>query len=275
MKRLFLVFSFACATLMVSAQEEQTPTTQVDSTAQQATPASYEAEEEQLSDEKVQELVADAPRFASQELTISKSMTVMVEEDELAMSKGANNAITITLPGADAKKAATVWKAYSKSFKAKTKKTKGSDEWLSDDARLPDVSDNSVDIYASFDDSGDGSVATVWVDLGGAYLSSKEHNSGYGGAVTMLEEYAKEVGKSVAEDQLKMEEKALKTLSKDLDKLKKNNEAYHKKIDDAKKLIAEMESNIKQNLQDQEKKNGEIDTQTEVVKKAGERVREF
>lgn len=290
MKKLLFILSLICTVNMLNAQEEQmpveTPTPQVpeqqaekvDTTSQQNIPVSYESTEksgEKLSDEKVQELILNAPRFASQELAISKSMTVLVQEDELAMSKGANNAITITLPGANAKKAASVWKSYAKSFRAKTKKVKGRNEWLSDDARLPDVSENSIDVYATFDEAGDGSRATVWMDLGGAYLSSREHNSGYGGAVEMLEEYAKEVGKSVAEDQLKQEEKALKALEKEMDRLKRNNETYHRKIDEAKKLIAEMESNIKQNVQDQDKKNAEIETQLDTVKKAEDRVREF
>lgn len=276
MKRLILIALIACTSGIIQAQETET-TQETKTEIPKQIPESYEGTETEkgLSEEKIQEITAEAKGFASQELIISKSMSVRVEEGELAMSKGANNAIMLTLPNADAKKAAAIWKTYTKSFKSKTKKVKGSDEMFSDNARLPDVSDNSVDIYASFDDSGDGSVVSVWFDLGGAYLNSYEHRRGYGGAVTMLEEYSKEVGKSVEEEQLKLDEKALKILIKDLDKLKKSNELYHNKIDDAKKLITEMESNIKQNLQDQEKKNTEIKTQKDTVKKTEERIREF
>lgn len=281
MKRLLLVFIFGFAVFALSAQQtEQTE-------EQTEIPESYEATEAQeqveeqaeqakgLSDEKVQELTMDAKSWSGQELAISKSMTIRVDEDEMAMNQGVNNGVSLTLPKANAKKAATVWKTYSKSFKARTKKVKGSDEWLSDDARLLDVSDNSVDVYATFDDSGEGSVATVWFDLGGAYLNSRDHREGFGSAIKMLEEYAAEVGKSVAEDELKAEEKTLKTLNKDLDKLERNKDTYEKKIEDAKKVIAEMEANIKQNTIDQAKKTEEIEQQEDQVRKAEDKVKEF
>ncbi len=295
MKRLFLVFILGFAVFTLSAQEteqeaEEQAKEQTTQNAQQETkiPENYEettqtatqveeAEEsiKGLSDEKVQELMVDAKSFGAQELIISKSMSVRVQEEEMAMNQGVNNGIALTLSNASAKKAAAVWKSYAKSFKTKTKRVKGSDELLSDDARLLDVSDNSVDVYATFDDSGEGSVATIWFDLGGTYLNSQDHRQGFGSAVKMLEEYAAEVGKSVAEDQLKADEKTLKSLEKELSKLESNKSSYEKKIEDAKKMIAEMESNIKQNDVDQAKKNEEIEKQEEIVKKSEDRVKEF
>lgn len=191
-----------------------------------------------------------------------------IMEEEKSMSKGFNNGFTIRLIGSTSKMAEDVWKGYVKNYGGKTKKDRKLGEFFTDDAKIRDISDNTVDVYASFSNADTFTVANVWFDLGGAYLSTEAHSEQSPGAEAFIKAYAFEVGKEVAKEDLKAQEKYMKELQKDLKDLEKDNEGYHKKIEEAKKLIAEMEKNIEVNLENQETKKEEIKVQQDVVKQA-------
>jgi len=205
----------------------------------------------------------------------SQGMQVVINENMQLMSAGSNNALTMAIQGADLKKVEAVWKTFSRDFKARTRKDRKSGLYFTDNARMRNISSNDVDIYAKFERGGSGTVATVWFDLGGAYIASETHGEAYNEAEELMYKFANAVGKSMAEDHVKDQEKVLKALEKELSKLEKDNETYLKKIEEAKALIAEMEGNIKQNEIDQEGKKGEIKKQVEAVDKAKAKVKDF
>ncbi|NJL75385.1 MAG: hypothetical protein HC892_10490 [Saprospiraceae bacterium] len=130
-------------------------------------------------------------------------------------------------------------------------------------------------MYAKFDGSGSGTIVTVWFDLGGAFLASEQHEEAYQAADQLMRDFASAVGKSMAEDNVKEQEKILKNLEKELEKLGKDKDGYYKKIEEAKKLITEMEQSIEQNLKDQEKKQEEIKAQGQVIEQAKDKVKAF
>jgi hypothetical protein len=205
--------------------------------------------------------------LASEQTVVRESMQMMGESSQ--------NALTMAIPNVSDKKCEEVWKEFSKDFSGKTRKDKKTDMYLSDDASIRKMSSNTVDVYAKFNESGNGTTVTVWFDLGGAFLSSEQHETAYQEANELMLDFAKAVGKSLAEDNVKEQEKVLKALEKDLDKLGKDNENYHKKIEEAKKLITEMEQNIEQNVKDQEKKQEEIKAQGTVLETAKSKVKDF
>ncbi|MEM8526725.1 MAG: hypothetical protein AAGG68_18945 [Bacteroidota bacterium] len=213
--------------------------------------------------------------FQAKGVEMQKGMQVVINEGMQLMSAGSNNALTMAIPGADKKKVEHVWKEFSKDFKARTKRDRKSGMYFSDDAKLRSLSGNDIDVYARFDEGGSGTVATVWFDLGGAYLASETHESSYEEAEELMTRFANAVGKSMAEDNVHDQEKILKGMNKELDKLEKDQDTYHKKIEEAKALIAEMEGNIKQNEKDQENKKVEIQKQEDVIVKAKDKVKEF
>lgn len=200
---------------------------------------------------------------------------VVVKEGMQLINDRSQNALTMAIPSASNKKCEEVWKEFSKDFNGKTRKDKKTNLYFSDDASLTKLSGNAVDVYAKFDGSGSGTIVTVWFDLGGSFLASEQHEDAYQAADQLIRDYASAVKKSIAEDYVKEQEKVFKILEKDLEKLGKDNESYRKKIEEAKKLIAEMEQNIQQNLKDQEKKQEEIKTQGKVVEQAKEKVKAF
>jgi hypothetical protein len=200
-----------------------------------------------------------------------------ITEEEETMSKGQQNALVMELPGVSKKIAEDEWKAFIKGYKGKTKQTRKTGEWFSDDAKIPTISGNTVDVYATFsEDKGQNNTTlSVWFDLGGAFLVSEKHEDGFGGSVQLLKMYGYQLDKRLAKDELSGQEKNMKDLEKELKNLEKDNENYHKKIEDAKALIAKMEENIAQNLVDQERKKAEIEAQLKNVDQARESYKKF
>jgi len=199
-----------------------------------------------------------------------------IDELEKTMTQGNHNAFVINLDGIPKKDAEKEWKDFTKSIKAKSKQDRKTKLWLSDDAEISSISNNTVDMYADVRyESSTVSSVYVWFDLGGAYLSSATHSEEGVAAKKMLQNFTVSVYQNQAKDVLKQEENTLSDFEKDLKKLEKNNKEYHKKIEEAKELIAKMEKNIEVNIIDQEKKTGEITTQKETVKSASEYVKDF
>ena len=199
-----------------------------------------------------------------------------VSESDKTMSQGSNNALQITIPSTDVKYVEKVWKDYSKDFDGKTKKDRKSDEWFTDDGELIAIGGaNTVDVYAKAAASGDDVNFTAWFDLGGAYLSSGTHPDQYREAEKLLMRFALEVAIQKTQDKLDEEEKTFKKLEGTLRSLERDNDRYHKEIEDAKARIARAESDIQTNIKDQEKAKKEIEVQREVIEKVRTKLSEL
>lgn len=199
-----------------------------------------------------------------------------IQELEKTMSKGTNNAFVITLEGISKKNVESEWKDFSKQFKAKAKKDRKTKEWLSDDAKVVRISDNTVDIYADINEGrNESSAIAIWFDLGGAYVNSTTNEESAKEVQKILQQFVINVYKHQAEGFVKVEEKTLASFEKDFKKLEKDKKDYLKKIEDAKATIAKMEKNIEVNEVDQQKKLGEISEQKEVVTTAIKYVKAF
>lgn len=211
--------------------------------------------------------------FTISHLTAQDQLRVM--EAPKTMSEGVNNALVVELWNFDRKMAEKEWRNYIKKFKGKTKREKKMKHWFTDNAKIKTISDNTVDIYAWFDENKKNKVTTgtFWFNLGGAYVSSQLNPTQYASAVKFLLDFKNSLDLVEAEDELALQAKILKDLEKDLDQLEKDNKDYHKKIEDAKNLIAEMEQKIQKNLKDQEAKKLEIDSQRKMVDSAKGKVK--
>lgn len=204
-----------------------------------------------------------------------KGMNVSISESMQLMGEKSQNALVMTIPGADAKKCEAVWKQFSKEMKTRSKKDRKTGLHQALDATVRAIGKESVDLYANFEKGGSGTVVAVWFKKDGSFIASENSGSDYDGASSMMKDFANAIGKSMAEDNVEDQEDVLKGFEKDLKKLEKDNDSYHKKIADAKALIAEMEDSIKQNLKDQEAKSKEIEAQEKVVSKAKDKVGDF
>lgn len=202
--------------------------------------------------------------FLSFFLTTAIFAQVDIVEEAKTMSAGINNGFTLILPSDNTKTNLELWKKLMKKYKGKTKYNKKTGEVFTDNANISGMSENEVDVYAEIK----GNQITVWYNLGGAYLSSLDHNEKYPTAELIFEDYHRDVSRLMAENDLKMKEKTEKDLGKELKKLEKENKKYLESIEKAKKMIAEAEKGIEENLANQETKKTEIESQTSLVEDA-------
>jgi hypothetical protein len=181
------------------------------------------------------------------------------------MSKGEQNGIEIILNGTkpdDAKDAIEKW---GKKMKAKIVRDKKSPEIFIDNAQMPTVSANVVDMYAVVTPVDNGSKVTIYTDLGGAFVSSAAYGTQYAGLDASLKKFAKDQAVVVVEEQQKAEEKILKTLTGNLKDLTKDKEDYLKDIEKAKALIQQREQDIIKNDADQAAKQQQISIQQQII----------
>lgn len=181
------------------------------------------------------------------------------------MSKGEQNGIEINLNGtkpSDAKDAVEKW---GKKMKAKIVTDKKNPEIFIDNAQMPTVSANTLDIYAIVTPIENGSKLTIYTDLGGAFVSSAAYGTQYAGLDAALKKFAKDQAIVVVEDQQKAEEKILKSLNGDLKDLGKDKDGYLKDIEKAKELIQKREQEILKNDADQKAKQQQISLQQQII----------
>ncbi|MEM1322048.1 MAG: hypothetical protein AAGG75_17440 [Bacteroidota bacterium] len=200
---------------------------------------------------------------------------VEVAEEERAMNLGLNMACIITLENASEKDAEKTWTKFMKRYGKKTKKVKKSDEYLTDNATVNGMSNNTVDVYATFDQQGDDVELSVWYDLGGAYLSSNTHPDRFEAANKMLNDYANQMAKQAVERELENQEKSLKAMAGDLKKMQKDKTSMENDISKYEKKIEEAKAGIAQNLKDQEAKAAQIKGQENIIGEVKKRLKKF
>ncbi|MBK6374550.1 MAG: hypothetical protein IPF67_15795, partial [Saprospiraceae bacterium] len=78
-----------------------------------------------------------------------------VSEGLRSMSQGNNNALVVSLVGVSQNDAEKIWKKYMDEFGGKSKFNKKSGELYTDNASLPTISENTVDVYGKAEKLGD------------------------------------------------------------------------------------------------------------------------
>jgi hypothetical protein len=189
-----------------------------------------------------------------------------VKEAVFTMSQGEKNAFTISIPRIDSKVAATVWKDFMKAYKGKIRFDKKTSEWFTDNGKILEISNNTVDVYAILQEKG--RTATdirVWFDLGGAYLSSKDHPDAAKSAIQMLQGFHLAIEQELAIQLLADEEKKYKAIETDLKQLEKDTESLTKVIEKAQAEIAAAEQKMQDNTQLKEQLNFDLDKQAKSI----------
>lgn len=112
-------------------------------------------------------------------------------------------------------------------------------------------------------------------DLGGAFLSKRDHAEKYEVIEELILDFASDVTKDWISTELKNEEKILSELEKDQKDLEKRKEHLEKEIADFQKKIAQNEKEIKENIDFQGKKKEAIQLQDKKVKKVDQKLKEL
>jgi hypothetical protein len=190
----------------------------------------------------------------------------LVKESERSMSQGSKNGLSLDLPKTTAKFAEKLWKDYVKQYKGDTKKDKKTDEWFTDNALIAGIGGaNTVDMYAKFAESGETTNVGLWIDLGGAYVGSKDFKDKYAETEKILTGFLAVVQKEQTKEMLNDQADALKKLEKQQTKLEKDKVGLLDDIENWKKKIAKAEEDIKTNLKNQDDSKKKIEDQKKLV----------
>jgi hypothetical protein len=198
--------------------------------------------------------------------TTIKGESSLVNEGERVMSQGNKSSLAVNLTKTNTKFAEKVWKDYSKQFKGSYKKDKKNDEYFTDNANIAAVGGgNTVDLFMKFVETGENTTATLWIDLGGAFVNSKDFKDKYAEAEKLMAEYALKVAREQTQIQLKEQQDAQKDMEKQQKKLEDKQKGLLQDIEDWKKKIAKAEQDVIANQKGQDDTKAKIETQKKVV----------
>ena len=187
---------------------------------------------------------------------------------------GSKNGFYLKIPYGDKKMIEKELKDELKSWKGKYS-SKGF--VFVDDCKLKEVGDNTFDVYAKVEENPDGGAfVSVAIDMGGAIMNSGEHGSEFKAIEGKLMKFAVKAAKNVVDGEIKLEEKLLSDLQKELSDFEKEQKKLEQEIEDFKKKIENNEKAIEDAKKNQEGKKDEIKEQegkVEVVKKKKEAIK--
>lgn len=184
-----------------------------------------------------------------------------IQENERTMSQGSKPGFSMNIDDLDTKEAERLWIEYLKDAKAKTKKDRRTNEVFADDASIPAVNSNLMDIYATFTERGKQTEIIVWVDLGGAFLGRRQHPDKIAPFEQWLGEFARRTRVRKVELELESEELVFKDQKKEFDKLVKEEERLKKEIADAEQRINQAKKELEVNNANQNNRRQEMERQ--------------
>jgi molecular chaperone DnaK (HSP70) len=199
---------------------------------------------------------------------------ISLREETQAFSLGSKNALVVTIPYANKDILEKELKSELKDWGGKYNSSK--DEFSMMQGAPKFMESKAFDAYARILPGQDGALKVAFgIDLGGAFLSSREHSQQFTAMSNKIKEFAKRVSKASLDEVLKADQKNLESMEKAQKDLEKEKSSLEKDIEDYKKKIAEAEDKIKKNAENQGKQKELISKQMEVVKSSEGKVKEF
>lgn len=183
------------------------------------------------------------------------------------------NAIIIELPGVPERTADKIWQDYIRDNGGRLRRDRNIKGSVANDIAIHSVAGHQkFNLYSRFESTKTKTTLITWFELPGGFLRSEQDAIGYRGASEFLQNYGVRIRAAEVEDEFKEEEKNLRNLERDLDKLKRDNANLHKEIEIAKDRITKAERDIQQNLQDQGRTEEQIKAQQEKLRTVQERL---
>ncbi|MCX7696556.1 MAG: hypothetical protein N2Z72_02545 [Bacteroidales bacterium] len=149
--------------------------------------------------------------------------------------------------------------------KAKAK-VSGKDEIFADNATFTEISANTIDFYFRLEKDNDNTyTAIVAMDLGGAFLNSKDHTQGYNAAKNMLLSFAKGLATNALKKQIKDQESRISKLKDSQSDLEKENRKLQKEIEECESTIKENKEKISSNEKEIKTIGDQINKENEIL----------
>ena len=186
-----------------------------------------------------------------------------VDADEKPMSKGIFQGFSVTVEDADTKSVEREWQQFMKDYSGKSKRSRRSGEITTTGAAIGGLTGDVV-VYGSATDIGSSVRFTAWYETDAVFITANEVSEGeiING---IMERFIVHMKRVAIENELLMEEKALKEFQKDLKQAEKSEQRSHEEIARFEKKIAEAEASIEESVQMQVQKAAEIETQQRVI----------
>ncbi|WCL82759.1 hypothetical protein PPO43_06595 [Saprospira sp. CCB-QB6] len=199
-----------------------------------------------------------------------------INEEFRTLSEGSQSAFVMSLPTGDSKFVKKAWANYSKKkFKQKAKYEKGQDRMFTDDARIKDMSTNTVDLYVRTVIVSEDSLEFVfWCDLGAVYLSSKEYPKRANLAREYMQDFASVIFLDLLKAREKAEKAALKLQEKEAKKQEKAIVKLAKQIEKYREEIAKIEVRIGEVEEDKGKEEEVLLEQRAAIELQEEKIKE-
>ena len=184
-----------------------------------------------------------------------------LQENERTMSQGSKAGFSMNIDELTTKDAEKLWIDFLKNTNAKTKKDRKTNEVFADDASVPAISSNLMDIYATFTERNKQTEIIVWVDLGGAFLARRQHPD----KIDAFEQWLSEFGRRARVRKIELEQEAeeliFKDQKKEFDKLIKEEERLKKEITEAEQRINQAKKELEVNNANQGNRRQEMERQ--------------
>ncbi len=176
---------------------------------------------------------------------------IEVKQVQEKMSQGRQYGLQVFVPRVDDKDLSKAWKKWTRDRDVKTSSKKS--VYFTDDILLTGISENTVDLYTTFDKKKLGVVMTVYFDLGGAFLNHGMHPDQYDQAASLIRDFAVEQSRAAFEVVLNKIEKEYEDLNKKLQDLEKDQKDLEKDIKGWQDDIEKAQKDLQNNAGDQKK----------------------
>lgn len=205
----------------------------------------------------------------------ASAQKITVDESNEKFSTGSQNAATTVIMEADLDVVIKEWKKVLKDFKYEKVKD-DNNEVFGDNIVIKDWGNNPADFYTKFEENKKARTIkmSTAVDLGGAYLTSKEQSDKFKFVEKMTKDFAIKMTKEPIEEKLKDAEKTVSKLEDKQKDLEKDNKNLHEDIIDYNNKIAKAEKDLIVKEAEIKKKQSEVDVQKKVVDASSDAVSE-
>jgi septal ring factor EnvC (AmiA/AmiB activator) len=201
--------------------------------------------------------------------SISVAQEIKTTEENVSFSNGSHNAIVVTIPYGNKDAVESALKSEMKDWGGKYNSSKG--EYTAMQASMKAMGDKLFDGYAKIIEGGDMIKVAFAVDLGGAYMDSRQHSLQFKVIQERAKKFAAKAATNSIDDELEKEAKVLKSMESDKKDMEKSIESSKSDIEDYKKKIADAEQKIKENESALSKKGDEISAQSSKIQEIEKR----
>lgn len=188
--------------------------------------------------------------------TLFKAQTqlqiIEIEDIVVPMEKGMQGGIQVLLPGVSIEAMVNLWRDYLHKARLNTVQKKHTQAtFFTNDARLPTISDHTIDLYSYFESGPKGVYLRAFFDLGGTFIEPTAFPKQHEKSLDFLLHFAIQALTIDWKSQLRIEESQLQQLANERRLLKQGRSKLEKELNDLKTALLQAEKQLVQHQEQQ------------------------